>query len=219
MPAALRRVQRSSRLDRMITRWARVARGGAIAAFATFVAALSHTVGGGDAPGVLALGLSFAFSALLCIAVAGGRLSAVRTAIAVSVAQFVLHALYSVQAGTASAGHAVGSVHAHHWAIEVPVAAASASPFAYDASMLATHLAAVVVTVLAIRRGDAAVRAAIGAGVLAVASVIRSAPVLEVEPRALPRSTAVFEEPRALASLLLLSVMRHRGPPQGFAVV
>ncbi|MGI9822010.1 hypothetical protein [Agromyces sp. Marseille-Q5079] len=202
----------------MTSRWARVARGGVIAAFATFVAALSHTLGGGAAPGALAVGLSFAFSVLLCIAVVGARLSAVRTVIAVAVAQFALHALYSVQgsAAVASPAHAGGH---HHMTVELPLGAASASPFAYDASMLITHLAAVVVTVLAIRHGDAALRSALGAALLAVASVIRSAPVLEVAPSAPVRATSGFAAPRALAGLLHLSVMRHRGPPQVLAVV
>ncbi|WP_157427539.1 hypothetical protein [Agromyces salentinus] len=203
----------------MTSRWARVARGGVIAAFATFVAALSHTLGGGSAPGALAVGLSFAFSALLCIAVVGARLSAVRTVIAVGVTQFALHALYSVQG--ASAAPAVRGA-GHHHLIELPPVAASAAPFAYDASMFATHLAAVVVTVVAIRRGDAALHAALRAMVLAVGAVIRGAPVLDVEApaRLMPsRSSSRFAEPRALAGLLHLSTMRHRGPPQVVAVV
>ncbi|MCP2370987.1 hypothetical protein BJ978_001663 [Agromyces terreus] len=198
----------------MTSRWARVARGGVIAAFATFVAALSHTLGGGTAPGALAVGLSFAFSALLCIAVVGARLSAVRTVIAVSTTQFALHALYSVQGGGAvptAGGH-------HHLVFELPSGAASASPFAYDASMLLTHLAAVVVTVLAIRHGDAALRASLAAALLAVASVLPSVPAPVVERPAPTPSGSGFTAPRALASLLHLSVMRHRGPPQGFAV-
>jgi hypothetical protein len=207
----------------MTSRWARVARGGVIAAFATFVAALSHTLGGGTAPGVLAIGLSFAFSALLCIAVVGARLSAVRTVIAVSVAQFALHALYSVQGGAAGAVPTTAHDGAHHHLtmIALPAGEASAAPFSYDASMLATHLAAVVVTVLAIRRGDAALRSVARSAVLAVASVVRSAPVLEIAPLARMRSTSgsSFRVPRALASLIHLSAMRHRGPPQVFAVV
>ena len=46
-----------------------------VAAFATFVAALSHTVGGGAPPGLLAVVLSMAFSTILCLTVAGGRLT------------------------------------------------------------------------------------------------------------------------------------------------
>ncbi|MFF2371783.1 hypothetical protein [Agromyces sp. NPDC058110] len=206
----------------MTSRWGRVARGGVIAAFATFVAAVSHTVGGGEAPGALAVGLSFAFSLLLCIGVVGTRLSTGRTIVAVSIAQFALHALYSVQgasgAGGAAAQGAAGGMH-HHASLELAVGAASVSPFSYDPSMLATHVVAVVVTVLAIRRGDAALRAAFRAGALAVASVLPSMPALEVHaPRAGADRVARFIEPRPLAGLLLLSVMRHRGPPQGFVV-
>ncbi|GAA1939977.1 hypothetical protein [Agromyces allii] len=207
----------------MTSRWARVARGGVIAAFATFVAAVSHTVGGGSAPGGLAIGLSFAFSALLCIAVVGAKLSAVRTVVAVSIAQFALHALYSVH-GASGGAAAVGSSVAnaagahHHAAFALPAAVTSAAPFSYDLSMLATHVAAVVVTVLAIRHGDAALRAALRAGGLLAASVLPSMPALVVlAPKATVAPAARFEAPRMLAGLLHLSVMRHRGPPQGFA--
>ncbi|KQM81411.1 hypothetical protein [Agromyces sp. Leaf222] len=208
----------------MTSRWARVARGGVIAAFATFVAALSHTVGGGSAPGALAIALSFAFSALLCIAVVGARLSPARTIIAVSITQFALHALYSVH-GASGANTAAGTAAAHtagahhHTAFALPLGAASASPFSYDLSMLVTHVVAVAVTVLAIRRGDAALRAALGAASLVVASVLPSMPVLEVRaPKAaMARARGRFAAPRALVGLLHLSSMRHRGPPQGFA--
>ncbi len=87
----------------MTSRWARVAQGAAIASFATFVAALSHTVGGGTPPGLLAVVLSMAFSTLLCLTVAGGRLTLARTVIAVAATQFALHALYSVQGAAPSA--------------------------------------------------------------------------------------------------------------------
>ncbi|MET4158591.1 hypothetical protein [Agromyces sp. PvR057] len=208
----------------MTSRWARVARGGVIAAFATFVAALSHTVGGGTAPGALAIALSFAFSTLLCIGVVGARLSLVRTIIAVAITQFALHTLYSVQGASGATG-AVGTTAAttagahHHTAFELPLGAASASPFSYDLSMLATHVAAIIVTVLAIRHGDAALRAASRAGALVVATVLPAMPALEVRPlnAALARALARFAEPRPVASLLHLSVMRHRGPPQAFA--
>ncbi|ANJ28006.1 hypothetical protein [Agromyces aureus] len=206
----------------MTSRWARVARGGVIAAFATFVAAVSHTVGGGSAPGGLAIGLSFAFSALLCIAVVGARLSPVRTVVAVSLTQFALHALYSVQgaagATAADAGGLASATGAHHHAVlPLPVATTSAA-FSYDLSMLATHVLAVVVTVLAIRHGDEALRAVFRAGGLLVASVLPSMPTLVVlAPKTAVARAARFEAPRVLAGLLYLSAMRHRGPPQGFA--
>jgi len=207
----------------MTSRWARVARGGVIAAFATFVASLSHTLGGGSAPGGLAIALSFAFSTLLCIGVVGARLSPVRTIVAVSVTQFALHALYSVHGASgatvvvgAGAPHTAGAH--HHAAFALPLGAASASPFSYDLSMLATHVAAVVVTVLAIRHGDAALHAASRAAALVVSSVLPSMPVLEVHaPKGATLAAARFAAPRTLAGLLHLSVMRHRGPPQGFA--
>ena len=50
----------------MHTRWARFVRGWIVAAVSTFVAALSHTLGGGSVPGPLAVVVSLAFAGMIC---------------------------------------------------------------------------------------------------------------------------------------------------------
>ena len=84
-------------------RGARVARGSAIAVFATLTASLAHTLGGGLPPGPLAIVLALAFSVPFAIALVGRRVAAraggARSAIAAVGAQLALHALYSLGAG------------------------------------------------------------------------------------------------------------------------
>ena len=198
----------------MTSRWARVAQGAAIASFATFVAALSHTVGGGTPPGPLAVVLSMAFSTLLCLTVAGGRLTLTRTVVAVTVTQFALHALYSVQAAVPPAP--VGALRHHHGGVDL--SSTASSPVSYDAPMLISHLVAVLVTVVAIRHGDRALRAALRALRVAVASVLPRIP--QVAGRVLRRpQPPVTRTLRANVRLIVLSSMRHRGPPVGSAAV
>ncbi|GAA1759393.1 hypothetical protein [Agromyces humatus] len=200
----------------MTSRWARVAQGAAVAAFATFVAALSHTVGGGTPPGPLAVVLSMAFSTLLCLTVAGGRLTLTRTVIAVAATQFALHALYSVRTATPTTQPtlAPGSMGHHHDTVDW--SSTASSPTAFEAPMLISHLVAVAVTVVAIRHGERALRATLGAIRVAVASVLPKVP--ELDGQWLPRlQPAVTRAPRASTRLIVLSAMRHRGPPLGFA--
>ena len=196
----------------MTSRWARVAQGAAIASFATFVAVLSHTVGGGTPPGLLAVVLSMAFSTLLCLTVAGGRLTLARTVIAVAATQFALHTLYSVQGAVPTA--APGSSAHHHGAVDVSTTVSS--PASFDAPMLISHLVAVAVTVVAIRHGERALRATLRAIRVAVASVLPRIPQIAGTWLRRPRP-AVTHAPRASTRLIVLSAMRHRGPPLEFA--
>lgn len=196
----------------MTSRWVRVAQGAAVAAFATFVAALSHTVGGGTPPGVLAVVLSMAFSVLLCITVVGGRLTLGRTVIAVAATQFALHALYSVQGAVPTAPSGGGMSH-HRMTIDW--SSSAGSPVTFDTFMVVAHLIAAAVTVVAIRHGDRALRSAIRAIRLAIASVLPRVPRLAVRWLRRPRP-AVTRMPRQNARLMTLSVMRHRGPPVEF---
>ncbi|MCD2441517.1 hypothetical protein LQ757_04415 [Agromyces sp. SYSU K20354] len=196
----------------MTSRWARVAQGAAVAAFATFVAALSHTVGGGAPPGLLAVVLSMAFSTLLCLTVAGGRLTLTRTVIAVAATQFLLHTLYSVQGAAPIATS--GSVSHQHAAVDW--SSTAGSPLSYEAPMLVSHLVAIAVTVVAIRHGKRAMQAALRAIRVAVASVLPSVPVLDGAWLPRPRPVAM-RSPRPSIRLVVLSAMRHRGPPVGFA--
>ena len=98
----------------MTTRWARFARGWIVAVFSTFVAALSHTVGGGADPGLLAVVVSLAFAGILSVGLSGRTLSTWRLTLAVLLSQLIFHGLFSFGgAGGRLAAPDAGTGHAH----------------------------------------------------------------------------------------------------------
>ena len=70
-----------------MSRGARAARGAAVAVFATFVASLAHTIGGGALPGPVAVLVALAFSTPLAVLLAGARMRLLRTSAAALIAQ------------------------------------------------------------------------------------------------------------------------------------
>ena len=89
----------------MDSRWARVARGTVAAAFATFVAAFSHTLAGGATPAPFGLAVSLVISAMICTTLAGRTVSLLRLAASVAASQILFHSLFS------GLGTPVGVVH------------------------------------------------------------------------------------------------------------
>ena len=79
--------------------------------FATFVASLAHTLGGGTPPGPLALLVALAFSAPLAMLLADARARPVRTAVSALVAQAALHLCYAM-GGTSPAASAAAAARA-----------------------------------------------------------------------------------------------------------
>ena len=209
----------------MSARWARVARGWSLAAFATFVAALSHTLAGGDPPGLLAIAVSMAFSGLLCIAVAGRKDSLWRVIASVAAAQAVLHLLFSLgmsSTGSSAAPRPTGA--ASHHAPAVPSATslnastegllAAHSAVHFAAWMILAHLVAAVITIVAVRHGDRAMKL-IGRVIslqLRALTHVAETPVLPPDGDSASRMPApVLTLSRELA--LVLSSLRYRGPP------
>ncbi|MFT2818349.1 hypothetical protein [Leifsonia sp. A12D58] len=209
----------------MATRWARVARGWIVAVFSTFVAALSHTLGGGSAPGLLAVVLSLAFAGILCIGLAGRTLSLWRLGLSVALSQLIFHGLFSLGTpGGALATQAVSEqgVGAHQHQIVTGLVSSSDAlttvgvpvhgMFAHDAGMWIAHSAAALLTIVALRHGERAFWSLFSSAVLAIRSLWEPLAPLAVPGigHGIPVTARVFL-PRALSTLL--STMRHRGPP------
>lgn len=220
-------------------RGARVARGGAIAVFATFTASLAHTVGGGMPPGVLTLALALAFSVPFAIATVGRDASVPRAGVAAVGAQLALHALYSLgTAGSASAaltdvsGRTVAThLHAHPGPVGLPASgeetAALSNPGADLATavahgahpglwMIVTHTVAAVLTIAFIASADRVL-----AAVTAAARGIRTAFVLAHARLDAPRPPAqpAPATRRAIGGPRDLHLLgsRRRGPPMAVA--
>lgn len=203
----------------MTTRWARFARGWIVALFSTFVAALSHTVAGGAVPGALAVVVSLAFAGIVSIVLAGRTLSTWRLSVAVLISQLIFHGLFSfggsggalvTTAATTAHTHSAGTVTVLAPSVQV----GSMSGAEHGAMMTVAHILAAVVTVVALRYGERAFWGLLDiatAQLRALVRVLVLTPIPNI-PQVLSAATAALP-PRDLA--VLLSPMRHRGPPLG----
>jgi hypothetical protein len=203
----------------MTTRWARFARGWIVAGFSTFVAALSHTVGGGAVPGLLAVVVSLAFAGIVSIALAGRTLSTWRLTVAVLVSQLIFHGLFSLgtAGGTlttmdAGLGHAHGAGQAA--VLMAPAAGVSAGAMhaGHGWLMTAAHVIAAVVTVLALRYGERAFWGLFSTARVVVLALFGIPVAIPVTHRARLGSSFVTGVPLR-QRLAPLRPMRHRGPP------
>jgi hypothetical protein len=204
----------------MATRWARFARGWVAAAFSTFVAALSHTLGGGAVPGMLGVILSLAFAGIVCIGLCGRTLSFWRVGVSVVVSQLIFHGLFSLgrTGGTllAAPGGPDGMVLGghQHGAVEFAQGAADAAVVHGHAVsvMWFAHGIAALVTVVALRHGEAAFWGLLANARLVLRRAVARAAV--IMPPAIPRQSPASESVLLLLNrVLVLAAMRHRGPP------
>lgn len=196
-----------------MTRWARVARGLAAAFVSTSVAAFSHLVAGGPLPGAAGMALCLAFSGIVCIALTGKRMSPTRLALSVSASQIMFHGLFSLLVAPAASG-ATMAVHVHDDAIATQLAAVPTAAHTSHGGfgMLTGHLAAAVVTFLALNYGERAIRGLFALGRLVIVRLFLAR---------MPEPGVATPSPAALWALSLLprgrrpllSPMRHRGPP------
>ncbi|TFD79454.1 hypothetical protein [Cryobacterium fucosi] len=214
----------------MTTRWARFARGWITAGFSTFVAALSHTLGGGSGPGLLPVALSLAFAGIVCIGLAGRTLSLGRVSLSVLASQLIFHGLFSLGGSGGSIGTAAtGAPHDHQMvagllggALLGPAGAgrsdSAATPGAMSGGpaggmgMWLAHLVAAAVTILALRVGERAFWGLLENARLVIRALFAHH-CLAPSPRSPRRTvtTARVLTPRDPA--VLLSSMRRRGPP------
>ena len=202
----------------MNTRWARFARGWIVAVFSTFVAALSHTLGGASAPGLVAVVVSLAFAGMVCIVLAGRTLSFWRGTASVLISQVIFHGLFSLgAAGGALGAEAIAASGTHQHAalpgLINPTALGSSPAMTHDGTtMWLAHLGAAVVTILALRFAERAFWGLVDIIHLGLRGL--SVPAALDTPVAVPQRighVAPIIAPRDL--VLLLSAMRHRGPP------
>lgn len=183
----------------------RVGRGVAAASVATFVATLSHASVGAALPPIVNVALALCLAAPVCVMLAGRAMSWGRLSLAVVLSQALFHALLELDL---RAGGFVGG--GHHSTAALTDAVAAHAPTAHVGSpwMWAAHAFAAAVTVLALGRGERAVRAIARFFVRAVRALH---PVLGLgSTDATTPAPAPSLLPRALT---VLSAMRHRGPP------
>ncbi|HET8779756.1 MAG TPA: hypothetical protein VFM66_06760 [Agromyces sp.] len=203
----------------MTSRGARTARGAAIAAFATLVASLAHTVGGGAPPGLVAILLALAFSLPLAMLLAGPGVAArarlARTSISALVAQAALHLCYALGAASVALPIATNG-HAGHAGtgsgVAMPFDAAMAAPVVDHghALMPFAHLVAAALTVVALALADNVfdvLHRCVRMLVQRLTSLPTPAVVVPL------RSVVVVADPPRLIGVHLRSALWSRGPP------
>lgn len=209
----------------MSQRGARTARGLTAAAVATLLAGLSHSIGGGvgaQVPVGVGTVVAFAFAAMVCVALAGRTLSLARLAASVILSQLAFHGLFAVsgsslQVTTNPAAHHDTAAHLMQQLGTGGVVAQMAGHTAHDGTaMILAHILAAVVTIAALYRGERAARAVVHAAGRLIAVLIVGAPRLVPVSDVRLTARAIILLPHDL--LVVLSSMRHRGPPRPFAL-
>lgn len=184
----------------------RATRGAAIAVFATFVASIAHTVGGGAAPGPVALLLALAFSAPLAMLLTGARARLVRTSISALVAQAALHLTYAM-GGAAPLDSAIHAGH-HHAGVHLPASPVVAVDHG-NAWMPVAHLVAAAITIAALMLADRVVDT-LGRALRVLVRRLTLVP----SPVVAPTLRVPVDGPRPrLTGALLHAALGSRGPP------
>jgi hypothetical protein len=196
----------------------RTARAVAASSFATLVALASHLAGGGGAPALLLVATVCALSSLPAVLLIGRRLSLIRQALVIGLAECALHLIFSLGAAT-SAGPVPRLAVPVAPMPGMPVAAAPMTAMPMTAmpvpgpGMWAAHTVAALLTVVAWNRGEHAFWA-----LVRFARRLRRAAVPE-----LPHDGAWPERSRSpiLADALpsshlerVLDALARRGPPR-----
>ncbi|MFS0852943.1 hypothetical protein [Microbacterium sp. 179-I 3D4 NHS] len=198
------------------TRRPAVLRGFAASSVAVFAALAGHVTAGGPMPGPLGILVPWMLSFMLCVLLAGRRLSVIRLSLSVAVSQFLFHLLFVLGTITPSGAPAP---HVHGAPLVLPASSPVPESVVADGTMWLGHLLAAVVTIAALHRGE---RLLLGLRDLAQQSVRwlqRRVAAVTVSPRPLSRTTrALVADAVELRSALLLSPLRGRAPPLSPAV-
>lgn len=200
-------------------RWARVGRGAAAAAFATFFAAFSHAAAGSTAPGAVGVVLAFAFAVLACTALAGRRMSLPRLVVGVLSSQALFHLLFAVGAGDPRIDWSQHIGHHGEVVGTLPLGVAPSAQTSVHAGhdgawMWVAHAAAALATIAVARWGARALGAVAGLVDLGLRLVVaRAAALAPVETPGVRAAVVTSVPDWTPHARLILGRMRHRGPP------
>ena len=195
----------------------RVARGGAGAASATLLAAVSHSLAGGDMSW-LAIVATAIVALPLCTALAGRVGSLWRLAAAVVVAQFLFHwsfaglGISASTAGTSILGGAAVPHSAGHGAHHLAAASFAPSAFGADTTMWLLHAIAAVLTIGLLHRGERAALALVGLLRRALPLDVPATRAIPLRP--VPVPTLASTADRLARRLFSPAAITHRGPPR-----
>ena len=196
------------------TRKPAVVRGFAAASLATFAALAGHVTGGGQMPGPLGIAVPWVLSFMICVLLAGRKLSVIRLSASVVVSQLLFHVLFVL--GTVSPS-GIAMPHVHRAPLVLPVGPAGsgvAEAVVADSSMWFGHALAAIVTVVVAYRGERLLLALRALAVQAVRWVRRRVDAVLATPSLLIHEEvdALFERVRPVDAHVL-ATLRGRAPP------
>ncbi|PRB10713.1 hypothetical protein CQ047_06295 [Microbacterium sp. MYb72] len=193
-----------------------VLRGFAASSLAIFAALAGHLTGGGTMPGPLGILVPWLLSLMVCVLLAGRRLSVVRLSLSVAISQLLFHVLFVL--GTITPTGAVGG-HVHGAPLQLSPTDGLSAAVAADGLMWFGHAIAAVVTILALHRGERLLLGLRERAELSIRWLRRRVDALVAMP-APPRPLAApaSDEPEALRDLALRSPLHGRAPPAPTAV-
>ncbi|RLP75705.1 hypothetical protein D9V32_09565 [Mycetocola tolaasinivorans] len=194
----------------------RLIRGLLAAGIATFVALLSHVGAGASMPGTVGILVPLVLSIVVSVFLTGRKLSATRLSLAVLISQAFFHVLFVLGAGGRVQNPPMGGPGHQHAPVDVDiVATVSAAEHAAHLGplMWGAHALAAALTVLALYRGEAALRALFLLAALSIIAWLRALVSIAVPRRT--RAAACPDTPHALVPLgVYVSTLAHRGPPE-----
>ncbi|BDZ40119.1 hypothetical protein [Microbacterium suwonense] len=187
------------------------------ATVATFVALASHVWTGGAMPGMLGIAVPWLLSLTVCTLLAGRRLSLLRLSVSVLLSQLLFHALFVLGSITPTG---VLTPHVHGLAGGFgpggfepgALGPGTAVLVPQGAGMWFGHLAAGVLTIVLLHRGELIVRALLAAASAVSAWLRRILLVPTRAQRPASRRWTVLVAP--IIRRARLDAMRRRGPPR-----
>ncbi|RQP09151.1 MAG: hypothetical protein EAS51_12610 [Microbacteriaceae bacterium] len=205
-----------------LSRQARVGKALLVAVLSTLIALVSHVLAGGavpEAPGIL---VPLAFSTFACLPLSGRVLSLPRLVLSVLVSQLLFHWLFVLGASgqgvlpiedapAGHAGHHLQTITMLHTGTEM---ASHMDHSDGDGWMWVGHGIAAVVTILLIRRGEAALVGLWQLAMLLVRTLFPRLPRPDAIRVVLPRLSGGFLSRRPFSHRLLGASISRRGPPR-----
>lgn len=197
-----------------MNRATQLVRGAAAASVAMFLAAFSHGVAAGEAPGWAGLALSGVLALAASVAFVGRRSGIVRTALAVGVSQLGFHLLFSLGTGDAALLRVSGEGHHQRVSVADGLLVAGAPMHAHgDGAMLLGHVLAGLSTVVYLLAVEAAAWRMLARAVRGfVRRIVRAVFPVAAAGAAEPQFPEAVQRAR-LRGRALLAQLRHRGPP------
>ncbi|WEK62141.1 MAG: hypothetical protein P0Y60_05145 [Candidatus Microbacterium colombiense] len=195
-----------------------VLRGFAASSVAIFVALAGHVSAGGAMPGPLGILVPGVLAFMVCVLLAGRKLSVLRLTLSVAISQFLFHVLFVLGTITPSGDTAP---HVHGAPVVLPAITAGADAAAVaDGTMWFGHALAAAITVIALHRGE---RLLLGLRELAQQSVVWlqrriDAAVFAPRPHSIVRALLGAARLDAPHDAALLSPLRGRAPPRTLSV-